>query len=57
LKFDCENSALTGLGLSQNVQHGWDVAGTYADAIMAVAFTKTSAEDAISEFNEAMAQD
>lgn len=57
LKFDCENAALTGYGLSQNVQHGWDVAGTYADAIMAVAFTKTSAEDAISEFNEAIAQD
>jgi len=52
LKFDCENAALNGAGLSQNVQHGWDIAGTYADAIMSVAFTKTSADEAIAEFNE-----
>ena len=56
-KFDCENAALTGFGLSQNVQHGWDVAGTYADAIMAVAFTKASADEAIAEFNEARSED
>lgn len=52
LKFDCENAGLTGLGLSQNVQHGWDITGIYADAIMAVALTKTSADEAIAEFNE-----
>lgn len=57
LKFDCENAALTGFALSQNIQHGWDVAGTYADAIMAVAFTKASAEDAIAEFNEVRSAD
>lgn len=57
LKFDCENAALTGFGLSQNVQHGWNVAGTYADAIMAVAFTKASAEAAIAEFTEARSED
>jgi hypothetical protein len=49
LKMDCENIVLTGVGLSQNVQHGWDVAEKYADAIMAVAFTKTSADEIIAE--------
>ena len=55
LKFDSENAALNGVGLSQNVQHGWDVAGTYADVIMTVAFTKTLADDAITEFEESRA--
>ena len=55
LKFDTENAALTGFGLSQNVQHGWDVAGTYADAIMAVAFKKTSADQAIFDLNQSRA--
>jgi hypothetical protein len=57
LKMDCENAELTGLGLSQNVQHGWDVAEKYRDAILAVAFTKTSAEEAIAEFESANEDD
>jgi hypothetical protein len=57
LRFDCENAALNGVGLSQNVQHGWDVAGLYADAIISVAFTSTSADGAIAEFEKALVSD
>jgi hypothetical protein len=54
-QIDCEGATMTGFNLSVNFQHGWNIVERYADAINSVALTKISAEEAIEEFNEALA--
>lgn len=52
-RVDFEDANPSGKSINNIVQPGWDAVGFFADAISAVALTKQTAEEALSEYDAA----